>query len=93
MSRPPLFIANQYFRGFYDIRVVRMEGDEYTMEDLLRSRRRTLWLESLYAALVQNAMRPDCVPLMVKGFAPGAYADIAVAESRPAELALASGQD
>jgi hypothetical protein len=93
MSRPPLFIANQYFRGFYDIRVVRMEGDEYTMEDLLRSRRRTLWLESLYAALAQNAMRPDCVPLMVKGFAPGAYADIAATESRPAELALASGQD
>jgi hypothetical protein len=93
MSRPGLFIGNQYFRGFYDIRVVRMEGDEYTMEDLLRSRRRTLWLESLYAALAQNAMRPNCVPLMVKGFMPGAYADITVAENQPAELALAVSQD
>jgi hypothetical protein len=84
MSRPAFFIGNERYRGFYDVRVVRMEGDGFTMEDLLRVRRRTLWLEAVYAALAQNAMRPDRVKLAVAGFQPGAYLDIPAAAMAPA---------
>ncbi|HEV7372767.1 hypothetical protein [Arenibaculum sp.] len=83
MSRPALFIGNERYRGFYDIRVVRMEGEEFTVEDVLRARRRTLWLEAVYAALAQNAMRPGRVPLAVAGFQPGAYFDIPAAALTP----------
>lgn len=76
MSRPALLIGNEHYRGFYDVRVVRMEGDEFSMDDLLRARRRTLWLEAVYAALAQHAMRPGCVQLKINGFQPGRYADI-----------------
>lgn len=79
MSRPALNIGNEPFRGFYDVRVVRMEGDGFAMDDLLRTRRRTLWLESVYAALAHHAMRPGRVPLKVEGFHPGAYLDITTA--------------
>lgn len=84
MSRPAFFIGNERYRGFYDVRVVRMEGEGFTMEDLLRIRRRTLWLEAVYAALAQNAMRPECVKLAVAGFQPGAYFDIPAAAMAPA---------
>jgi hypothetical protein len=76
MSRPPLLIGNEHYRGFYDVRVVRMEGEEFTMDDVLRARRRTLWLEAVYAALAQHAMRPGCVQLKINGFQPGRYLDI-----------------
>ncbi|KVC59164.1 hypothetical protein [Burkholderia stagnalis] len=77
MSRPPLNIAGQRYRGFYDVRIVRAEGDEYSTEDMLRVRRRTLWLEALYTALVNYLMTPDAKRLVVKGFEAGTYLDLA----------------
>ncbi|KVW37144.1 hypothetical protein WK94_27465 [Burkholderia ubonensis] len=77
MSRPPLNIAGRRYRGFYDVRVVRAEGDEYSTEDMLRVRRRTLWLEALYTALVNYLMTPDAHRLAVNGFDAGTYLDLA----------------
>ncbi|HSK40117.1 MAG TPA: hypothetical protein VK943_10160, partial [Arenibaculum sp.] len=88
MSRPALLLGNEHYRGFYDIRVVRMEGDEFTTEDLLRVRRRTLWLEAVYAALAQHSMRPGRLPLTVAGFRTGSFRDITAgpAASRQPDL-------
>jgi hypothetical protein len=74
MSRPPLMIAGRPYRGFYDVRVVRMTKPEFTTEDMLRVRRRTLWMESVYAALVDYLQMGQ--RLKVTGFAPGRYLDI-----------------
>ncbi|MTJ79633.1 MAG: hypothetical protein F8N37_01230 [Telmatospirillum sp.] len=79
MSRPPLAVARWRFRGFYDVRVVRMEGEEFSLEDLLRTRRRTLWLEPLYDALAIHLGGPAAVPLTVRGFQPGRYLDLGTA--------------
>ncbi|HMG75212.1 MAG TPA: hypothetical protein VK582_17065 [Pyrinomonadaceae bacterium] len=75
MSMSPLLIANRPYRGFYDVRVVRMAGREFTTDDLLRARHRTKWLEPLYSVLVEYLTRTGCrVP--VTGFQPGNYYDI-----------------
>jgi len=75
MSMSPLVIANRPYRGFYDIRVVRMAGQEFSTDDLLRARRRTTWLEPLFSALVDHLTRTGC-KLPVTGFQPGNYYDI-----------------
>lgn len=93
MSRPALHIGNERYRGFYDIRVVRMEGDEFTTEDLLRVRRRTLWLEAVYAALAQHSMRPGCTPLKVMGFRTGSYSDIAAGPAISRQPGLSPAED
>ncbi|MCR6480872.1 hypothetical protein NU688_32275 [Variovorax sp. ZS18.2.2] len=85
MSRPSLNIASRYYRGFYDVRVVRMEGDEFEIGDILRVRRRTLWLEALYAALSHYLMSPGAERLVRTGFQAGTYWDI------PAPQAVQSG--
>lgn len=76
MSRPPLNIAGRYYRGFYDVRVVRMEGDEFSVGDILRVRRRTLWLEAVYAALTHYLMSPGAKRLVTTGFVAGTYWDM-----------------
>jgi hypothetical protein len=76
MSRPPLNIARERYRGFYDVRVVRMEGAEFALGDILLTRRRTLWLESVYVALTTYLMSPRCKRLEITGFQAGTYYDI-----------------
>lgn len=88
MSRPALTIGGERFRGFYDVRVVRMEGDEFTTDDILRTRRRTLWLEGVYAALTAYLMSPGSKQLQVAGFQVGKYLDLgAPSEPEAAEQA------
>ena len=80
MGRPPLVIAGRNYRGFYDIRVVRMNGEEYSTEDMVRARRRTLWLEAVYGVVVDYLQRhPDC-GFAIKGFAAGRYFDLQAGE-------------
>jgi hypothetical protein len=76
MSRPPLNIGNVPYRGFYDVRVVRMEGVEFSLDDILLTRRRTLWLEPVYAALTAYLMSPASKRIVVKGFQAGSYFDL-----------------
>lgn len=78
MSRPPLSISGRPYRGFYDVRVVRMSGDRpYAPEEMLRTRRRTLWLESVYAVLIYHLQRFNAAPFQISGFEVGRYFDIA----------------
>ena len=76
MSRPPLQIAGRAFRGFYDVRVVRMEGNEFTTEEILRTRRRTLWLEVVYGVLTSYLMSTGAEEFQIQGFQPGSYLDL-----------------
>ncbi len=76
MSRPSLAIGAERYRGFYDVRVVRMEGDGFTLEDVLRTRRRTLWLEAVYDAWTTHLMSPHGKRIEVTGFQVGSYLDL-----------------
>ncbi|WNG15189.1 hypothetical protein [Cystobacter fuscus] len=83
MSRPPLTILNQTYRGFYDIRVIRMNGPEYEFEQLLRARRRTLWLEAVYTVLTSYLQDSAQNRFKVSGFEPGAYLDLSACGDLP----------
>lgn len=74
MSRPPLVMGALQCRGFYDVRVVRMAGRPYDVHDMLRARRRTLWLEGLFKALVEFLGTPG-TSHRIEGFNPGDYLD------------------
>jgi hypothetical protein len=74
MSMPPLVIGNRPYRGFYDVRVVRMRGEGFTIEDMLRTRRRMLWMECIYSVLVNHIERGRRLPVI--GFQPGHFVDI-----------------
>lgn len=76
MGRPALQIGNQRYRGFYDVRVVRMEGEPFSTDDLLQVRRRTLWLESVYAVLVAHLQGVAAEPFPIRGFQVGSYRDL-----------------
>jgi hypothetical protein len=80
-SRPPLYIGGQRYRGFYDVRVVRMDGAEFTLQDILTVRRRTLWLEAVYGVISSYLMSPGAGAFEVTGFQPGAYLDLPASAS------------
>lgn len=80
MSRPPLTILNHTYRGFYDIRVVRMDGAPYEFEQLLRARRRTLWLEAVYTVLVSYLHDSPENRFAINGFKAGSWLDLPAAE-------------
>lgn len=79
MSMPPLPVGDRPYRGFYDVRVVRMTGREYTTEEMLRTRRRTLWLSELYAVLAGHLAAHPERRVPIAGFQPGKYMDIETA--------------
>jgi hypothetical protein len=83
MSRPQLRIAGQSYRGFYDIRVVRMDGEqEFTTEDMMRARRRTLWLEAVFSVLVSYLHSSFAQGFQVRGFEAGRYLDMNSADGQ-----------
>lgn len=75
-SRPGLQIAGLRYRGFYDVRVVRMDGEEYSTQDILKTRRRTLWLETVYGILTSYLMSANAAAFAITGFQPGSYLDL-----------------
>jgi hypothetical protein len=92
MSRPPLTILNHAYRGFYDVRVVRMDGQEYEFEQLLRARRRTLWLEAVYAVLVSYLQDAAQNSFKLNGFEAGSYLDLPASGDLPHWPVLAEVQ-
>lgn len=76
VSRPALRIAGHTYRGFYDIRTVRMDGSPYGTEDMLRARRRTLWLEAVFGVLVSYLEEGPASGIGIRGFAPGRWLDL-----------------
>jgi len=70
MGEPPLLIAGHPYRGFYDIRAVRMAGPPFTVEEMLRVRRHRLWLGIVWRRIVAAC---EAAPgaIVVTGFATG----------------------
>lgn len=83
MSRPPLRILNHGYRGFYDVRIVRMEGEPFSIDDMLCCRRRTLWLEAVYTVLVSYLHEAPEYLYTIKGFAAGNYLDLPASGALP----------
>ena len=81
---PALFIGGRPYRGFYDVRVVRMAGREFTTEEMLRVRRRTLWMGAVYSLIVERAHRGETV--VIQGFGPGEYLDMATTDVHSAPV-------
>lgn len=52
--QPPLKLCQFEFRGFYDIRVVRMEGQPFSTEDLLVTRTHCLWMGAVWRAIIER---------------------------------------
>lgn len=91
MGRAPLILGGLACRGFYDVRVVRMSGEPYDVDDMLRTRRRTLWIEGLFQALVEHIRSHD--PLhRIEGFLPGHYLDLDTAVNSGVPTALPVAQ-
>jgi hypothetical protein len=82
-SRPSLLIAGLHYRGFYDVRVVRMDGEEYSTQDILRTRRRTLWLETVYGVLSSYLMSANAARFQITGFETGSYLDLPAEANLP----------
>lgn len=85
MSRPALRIAEHQYRGFYDIRVVRMDGQPYDTEDMVRARRRTLWLEAVYGVLVSHLEESPSNRLRIEGFGVGRWLDLGTEDAAAVE--------
>jgi len=54
MSLGPLYIGGHPYRGFYDVRVVRVAGEPFTLDDLLVVRLHCLWMGALWRRLVAD---------------------------------------
>ncbi len=77
MSKPSFIVNGIAYRGFYDVRTVRMDGKPYDIEDMLRVRRRTLWLSAFMDSWREHLMSLDdpTKGFQFTGFEPGNYYD------------------
>jgi len=55
MAEPPFMINDREYRGFYDIRVVRMIGPPFTTADMLKVRAHRQWLGIVWRELVARS--------------------------------------
>lgn len=90
MSRPPLMVTGRPYRGFYDVRVVRMDGKPFSPEEMLAVRRRTLWLEQVYDVMVAYIERDREMPLVIRGFQPGQFLECMPQASHEGDSGAAS---
>lgn len=70
MNQPPLMIGGRPYRGFYDVRVVRMEGPPFTLPDMLLVRHHSLWMGVVWRRLVAYCERSPGA-LAITGFEKG----------------------
>lgn len=70
MNLQPLQIAAHSYRGFYDIRVVRMDGTPFTLKELHTVRRHCLWMGEVWKR-ISNACTSHKDALCIRGFAKG----------------------
>jgi hypothetical protein len=56
---PPLRIGNIEFRGFYDVRVVRTEGEPFTLRDLKTVRDHCLWMGLLWHRIISRCEKSE----------------------------------
>jgi hypothetical protein len=69
---PPLTIAGIAFRGFYDVRVVRVEGPPFDLRDLTTARAHCLWLGVIWSRIIA---RCDMVPAARRAIAFSGFAN------------------
>jgi hypothetical protein len=53
-----------------------MKEPPFTVEELLRTRRRMRWISQVYAVLLECGSARSCNPITITGFRPGKYLDI-----------------
>lgn len=73
MSFEPLYIGGRNYRGFYDIRVVRVEGNPFNERDLLLVQKRCEWLGVVYRTLIQYINLFANGEITFRGFQVGDY--------------------
>jgi len=64
MTLLPLVIGRHTYRGFYDVRTVRMAGTPFNLDDLLIVRNHCLWMGALWRRLATSRV-------VIHGFQPG----------------------
>ncbi len=70
MGEPPLTLAGQAYRGFYDLRAVRMEGSPFNVAEMLAVRRLRVWLGLLWRRIFERSeAEPGSV--VIRGFVTG----------------------
>jgi len=70
MGQPPLSIAGYPYRGFYDVRVVRMEGPPFALRHMLVTRHHCLWMGVLWHRIVAYCERQPGAAV-ISGFEKG----------------------
>ncbi len=69
---PPLTIAGQDYRGFYDVRVVRVAGAPFAIHDLRLVREHSKWMGVVWRTIVRRCAEADIrEQLRVTGFVNG----------------------
>jgi lysine 2,3-aminomutase len=71
MHQPPLMIAGHPYRGFYDVRAVRMEGPKFSLEDVYAVRRHSVWMGLVWRCLVAAAEKGATQRPLIRGFQVG----------------------
>jgi hypothetical protein len=72
MVDPPLIISGHQFRGFYDVRVVRIDGPPFTFDDLTVVRCHCAWMGYIWSTIVAECTEPEVRRrLRIIGFANG----------------------
>lgn len=78
MTLLPLVIGRQTYRGFYDVRTVRMAGTPFNLDDLLAVRHHCLWMGALWRRLATSRV-------VITAFQPGAGYEPKAASVRRSE--------
>jgi hypothetical protein len=77
----PLEISGHEFRGFYDVRVVRVDDKPFDIQDLAIVRTHSLWMGYIWRTILANCLYPAVRgQLHIAGFANGHGAVLASAE-------------
>lgn len=77
----PLEISGHEFRGFYDVRVVRVDDKPFDIQDLAIVRTHSLWMGYIWRTILANCLDPAVRGrLRIAGFANGHGAVLASAE-------------
>jgi hypothetical protein len=73
MGQPPLRIGVSSYRGFYDVRLARMDGPPFTCDEMLTTRHHCLWMGVVWTRIVAYAQSAAARlrPVVIKGFEVG----------------------
>ncbi len=70
LNLPPLLIGGYPYRGFYDVRVVRMDGVPFNLQEMMIVRHHCLWMGVVWRRIV-NQCQSDPSSFKIIGFEKG----------------------